>query len=109
LVLTFQACLFLANFFNVKGVLHHEIFVKPNGQPIFLEVAKRVIGGGSVAEIFYDQFGINLREVDYKLKLKLNIGEVCPKVPEKYYACVAMISRPDNFILSENQPDIKSK
>ena len=89
-------------------VTHHEIFRRKNGEFVFLEIANRVIEGGRVAEMFYDQFGLNLREIDYKLRLGINI-EITPKIPEVYYAVIASIARKNSVIKKIFIPNIKSQ
>lgn len=92
-----------------NSVMHHELFITKDGNIIFLEIAKRVIAGGPIAETFYDQFGINLREIDYKMKLSLELGKLTPKKPNKYYAVVGAMPEYNRFIMSENTPSIASQ
>lgn len=72
-----------------SSVMHAEFFIKPDGEPVFLEIAKRCIAGGAIAELFGDQFGLSLRHIDAALKLGLDMGDFIPTPTHLHYAEIA--------------------
>lgn len=70
------------------GVTHLEVFVRPNGECVFLEIAARPPGAFHV-RVHECNTGINLEEAHFRAQLGLNI-EVRERNDEEHYAGAAL-------------------
>lgn len=86
---------------------HHEMFVLPNGRIVFLEIAKRS-PGCFIPDMLKAQTGLDLREIDYKLRLGLE-QDLTPKRASQYHGWLYFMQR-EGIIESCNSLDhIKSR
>lgn len=70
---------------------HHEMFVTNDGEIIFLEIAKRA-PGCFIPDCLKEQIGLDLREVDYKLRLGLPC-DTTPKYSPQYHGWIYLMER----------------
>ena len=53
-----------------EGISHHEIFVKENGELVFLEIAARS-PGAVITPMYRRAFEIGLEDIDYKMQMEI--------------------------------------
>lgn len=86
------------------GAFHHELFVKPNGEIIFLEIAARP-GGGEIVKNLDNNFGFNL----YEQSLRHELGEkIHGNTKKNLYHAWAYLLLPIGKIKNLHVPKLKS-
>lgn len=88
------------------GIIHTEVFVTNNSELVFLETACRV-GGAGVIPAYLNSYGINLAELDFKIKCGLSF--VIPQLHTESYCFWAIIPKKSGEIKNLLYPNLKSK
>lgn len=89
-----------------NGITHSEIFINTKNELVFLETACRV-PGGKLVEAYIDSFGINILNIDQRLKINLPISNLSIKT--KQYAFWAVIPNSKGKIERFISPNFQSK
>jgi hypothetical protein len=86
------------------GPLHHELFVKTDGEIVFLEIAARP-GGGEIVSVLEKNFGFNLYEQALRNELNEEINSTFQK---DLYHCWVYLLLPEGKIKNLHTPKLKS-
>ncbi|MFP4731379.1 ATP-grasp domain-containing protein [Pasteurella multocida] len=71
------------------GAFHHEIFKRPNGQLVFLEIAARS-AGAFIPKMLEKAYGLNIEELHFMAQL----GEVPPRLSSQFQQYAAWLFFP---------------
>ena len=89
-----------------NGITHSEIFLNKNDELVFLETACRV-PGGKVIESYMDAYGINILDIDQRLKIGLPIPAL--NIKPKQYGFWVVIPTGEGKIEKYIFPELESE